>query len=56
MIGITLRHARGDGGWQLGKSTTAAIEDEVHADYVIDTPEGLPFRATEATRSPPWRV
>jgi putative ABC transport system permease protein len=50
MIGITLVTLVATVGGSFGKSTTAAIKDEVHADYVIDTPEGLPFRADGADK------
>ena len=45
MIGITLVTLVAVLGSSLGKSTTSAIKEEVHAGYVIDAPEGLPFRA-----------
>ncbi|MDA0163464.1 ABC transporter permease [Solirubrobacter ginsenosidimutans] len=50
MIGITLVTLVATVGGSFGKSTTAAIKDEVHADYVLDTPEGLPFRADGADK------
>ena len=45
MIGITLVTLVAVLGSSLGKATTSAIKEEVHAGYVIDAPEGLPFRA-----------
>ena len=45
MIGITLVTLVAVLGSSLSKATTSAIKDEVHAGYVIDSPEGLPFRA-----------
>ena len=45
MIGITLVTLVAVLGSSIGKATTSAIKDEVHAGYVIDAPEGLPFRA-----------
>ena len=45
MIGITLVTLVAVLGSSLSKATTSAIKEEVHAGYVIDSPEGLPFRA-----------
>jgi putative ABC transport system permease protein len=45
MIGITLVTLVAVLGSSLGSATTSAIKEEVHAGYVIDAPEGLPFRA-----------
>jgi putative ABC transport system permease protein len=45
MIGITLVTLVAVLGASLTKANTAALDEEVHAGYVIDSPEGLPFRA-----------
>ncbi|WP_028066222.1 ABC transporter permease [Solirubrobacter soli] len=45
MIGLTLVTVVAVLGSSLSKANTSAIEDEVHAAYVIDGKDGMPFRA-----------
>ena len=47
MIGLTLVTLVAVLASSLGASTKAAIEDEVHAGYVIDGNENMPFTAAE---------
>ena len=47
MIGLTLVTLVAVLASSLGTATTAAVKDEVHADYVIDGKDNQPFRAAE---------
>ena len=49
MIGLTLVTLVAVLASSLGTATKAAIEDEVHAGYVIDGKQNVPFRAAEGT-------
>jgi putative ABC transport system permease protein len=47
MIGLTLVTLVAVLASSLGTASTAALEKEVHAGYIIDAQEGVPFRAAE---------
>ncbi len=47
MIGLTLVTVVAVLGAGLNASTTKAVSDQVHADYVVDGKQDLPFRADE---------
>ena len=51
MIGLTLVTLVAVLGAGLGSSTQVAVKEQVHAGYVVDAPEGLPFRAAERRRA-----
>jgi putative ABC transport system permease protein len=47
MIGLTLVTVVAVIGAGMNASTKAAVSDQVHADYILDGRQNLPFRATE---------
>ena len=47
MIGLTLVTVVAVLGAGLNESTKKAVSDQVHADYILDGKQGLPFRAKE---------
>ena len=50
MIGLTLVTVVAVLGSGISAGTKSAIKKQVHADYVIDGKEGLPFRASEGDK------
>jgi putative ABC transport system permease protein len=50
MIGLTLVTVVAVLGAGVNAGTKSAIEEQVHADYVVDGKQGLPFSATEGDK------
>jgi putative ABC transport system permease protein len=50
MIGLTLVTVVAVLGAGINSATKSAITDQLHADYVIDGKQGLPFRASEGDK------
>jgi putative ABC transport system permease protein len=50
MIGLTLVTVVAVLGAGINSATKSAVTDQLHADYVIDGNEGLPFRASEGDK------
>ena len=50
MIGLTLVTVVAALGASITAGTKSAISDQIHADYIVDGNEDLPFRADEGEK------